>query len=96
MRPSEMLQVLTDAKGRIIAAGVLTSGRTHETEVQIRITPLEGQSLREVPFPDELGKLEASEDFRRLAADFYLPRGKKELTRRRAGREPKKRRSRPR
>ncbi len=89
MKPSQTLQVLVDKKGRII--GALNASAVHEGHVQLRMTPLAGQSVAEVPLPRELEKLEGEEDFRRLIAEFHLPRGEKQLALKRPARESKRR-----
>ena len=84
MQPGQILHVLADKKGTIIGAGFLESERTQATEVQARIVPLKDQVVLEVSMTEEMGKLEGPEDFRRLSTEFYLPRGKKELARKRS------------
>ena len=92
MNESRTLQVLTNEKGRIIGAGFVGTGTTDATEVQLRIAPLKGQSLLEVPIPKELKKLETEEDFRRFTAEFHVVRGKKTLTLKHTGKGRKKER----
>ena len=53
--------------------------------MHIQVSPMKGQSLKEVAIPADLARLEGVEFFRRLQCDFHLPRGKKELLRK-AGR----------
>ena len=84
MQPDRVLHVLVDSKGAIIGAGFLESERAQPGEVQAQIVPLKNQVVLEVPVTEALGKLEGPEDFHRLSTEFYLPRGKKELARKRS------------
>lgn len=86
MKAKRTMHVLTDKKGAIVGGGVLTPGKDRKGKpVHIQISPMKGQSLKEVAIPADLARLEGVEFFRRLQCDFHLPRGKKELVRK-AGR----------
>lgn len=93
MKPQHTLYVLTNNRGKIIAAGSLPEGDANGDGIHVRITPLKGQSLVAVSANQELGPLESEEDFRRLVATFHLPKGKKVLARKRpvsARKKPRK------
>ena len=77
---SQMMQVLVDAKGKLIAAALPTS---HDTQggVRAQIAPTKGQRLQEVPVPPDLLGPDVQE-FDRFFEEFHLPRGKTELVRR--------------
>lgn len=82
MKTKRTIHVLTDKKGMILGGGILASAKDRKGKgVHIQISPMKGQTLSEVPMPPEIQRLENVEVFRRLHADFHLPRGKKELVR---------------
>ncbi len=84
------IHVLTDKKGAIVGGGILTSAKDREGKgVHVRIVPMKGQTLSEVPLPPELQRLESADVFRRLHSDFLLPRGKKELVQKPVKRQKK-------
>lgn len=94
MKDMRTIHVLTNKKGAILGAGILTPAQDRDGKsVHIQIAPLKGQILSEVPLPTEMQQLEGVEAFRRLKSDFHLPRGKKELVRK-PGRSGAKRRPR--
>jgi hypothetical protein len=82
MKPEQTLQILTNRSGRIV--GVLLEP-PRDSPVGLRMTPLKGQikgqSWHEVRVPSDAGPLREGADFRRLAEQFQLPRGRKELVR---------------
>jgi hypothetical protein len=76
------IHVLTDKRGVIVGGGILNSAKDREGKgVHVQIAPMKGQTLSEVLLPPEIQRLEGAEVFRRLHADYHLPRGKKELVR---------------
>ena len=80
MKAKRTIHVLTDKKGVIVGGGILTSGKDRKGKsVHVRIAPMKGQILTEVPMPAEIHRLEGVKAFTRLVADFRLPRGKQEL-----------------
>ena len=78
----ETLHVVADRGGNIVAAGYMRSGRSGAHEVRVRLMPLEGQLLVQVPSTHEIGMLRTAEDFRRLVRDFHVPSGQNEVLRR--------------
>ena len=82
MKATRTIHVLTDKKGAILGGGILTAAKDRDGNgVHIQIAPMKGQTISEVPMPFEIQRLEGAEVFRRLHADYHLPRGKKELVR---------------
>jgi hypothetical protein len=79
------LQVLTNARGRILGAGFTTPAPSGDDEVQVSVTPLKGQSLAEVPLPRGF-TLETDDDFRALVATYRMEKGKKALSKKRSKR----------
>jgi hypothetical protein len=75
-----MMQVLVDAKGKLIAVALPTSPDT-QGGVRAQIVPTKGQRLQEVPVPPHLLRPDMQE-FDRFFEEFHLPRGKPELVRR--------------
>jgi hypothetical protein len=95
---SDMMQILVDAKGKLIAAALPTSPDT-QGGVKTQIVPIKGQRVQEVPVPPDLLRSDLQE-FDRFFEEFHLPRGKTELVRRpskggvkkRGGRNPRRKR----
>ena len=89
MKPHQLVQVVTNRKGTIVAVLRLPVDESRsQTEVsrervEVRLTPLPGQVVTEVRLPDEVGALDTAEDFRRLVAEFDLPRKATALRRKR-------------
>jgi hypothetical protein len=77
--------VITDARGAIVGAGHFDPIRADDGEVAVRVRPGKGQRLLEVA-ADDIGPLASEADFRRLVAEYHLPRGKTALVRRRGSR----------
>jgi hypothetical protein len=63
--PPARLVVLTDERGNIIGASISPGQRSGNAPSETRIIPARGQSLQEVPVPDELReRLENLHEFR--------------------------------
>jgi hypothetical protein len=78
VKSEQTMQIVTDRRGRIVGAMLQPA---EEGEVSLRMVPLKGQSWYEVRVPREAGALREAADFQRLAAQFHVPRGRKELAR---------------
>jgi hypothetical protein len=82
----QMLHVIADATGRIIAASVVEPESAHETDAhdrtaRVRFSPLKGQTLVVMRMPCELHGLREESDFQRLVTEFHVPHGAKEIAR---------------
>jgi hypothetical protein len=79
MSTGQTLHVLADRSGEIVFAAIVDNDRKHPDEIRVVVSPMEGQSLVVVPVTDAIGKLEHTEDFRRLRTEFHVPPGAREL-----------------
>ena len=85
MTNTRKMFVLTNARGAIIGAGHFDPIRSDDGPVDVQIRPGKGQRVVEMP-AEQVGRLSSEEDFRRLIAEYHLPRGQAKLARkRRAG-----------
>ena len=82
MKSNQTLHVLTNKDGKIVGAALLDSASEQSTKVRVQISPGKGQTLHQVAMTPELGQIESAEDFRRLRAEFHVPRGRTELVHR--------------
>lgn len=76
MKPEETLHIIADRNGRIIGA---MRPQAPDSQVQIRVHPLDGHRCLEVRLPPEVPSLQTAEDFRNLVERFHLPRGRAAL-----------------
>ncbi len=82
MKAKQTIHILTDKKGAIMGGGILASTKDRKGKgVHVQMTPMKGQTMTEVPLPDDFQRLKGAELFCRLQMEYRLPRGKKELVR---------------
>lgn len=90
MKAKRTIHVLTNKKGAIVGGGILTSAKDRKGKgVHVQIAPMKGQTISEVSIPSEIERLEGPEMFCRLSTEYHLPRGKKELVRKKVAQRKK-------
>ena len=87
MAKNQRVQVVTNQRGAILAVLRLPDEAPSSQEgsakqhAEVRVTPMPGQFVADAMLPDEIGALETIEDFKRLVAEFELPRNATALRR---------------
>jgi hypothetical protein len=76
VNPKQTVHIVTDRNGRIIGA---MRPPSPDSQVQVRVEPLDGQRCVEVRLPPEVPSLQTAEDFQKLVERFHVPRGRTAL-----------------
>ena len=72
LTPEQTVHIVTDRNGRIIGA---MRTPPPDSQVRVRVEPLDGQRCIEVGLPPEVRSLQTAQDFQKLVERFHLPRG---------------------